>query len=75
MITTITTMASTGSHANPSKLRGLAITGTKRCSDFPNVPTLSEVDINGVADEQGFCIMAPANMPKPTVDKPAAAIA
>ena len=73
--TMITTMASTDSHVNPSKLRGLAITGTKRCSDFPNVPTLSEVDINGVANEQGFCIMGPANMPKPTVDKLAAAIA
>ena len=73
--TMITTMASTGSHVKPSKLRGLAMPGTKRCSDFPNVPTLSEVEINGVADEQGFCIMSPANRPKPTVDKLAAAIA
>ena len=73
--TMITTMASAGSHVKSGKLRVLATTGAKRHPDFPNVPTLAEAGINGVDYEQWFGIMGPANMPKPVVDKLAAAIA
>ena len=62
--TMITTMASTGSHVKPSKLRGLATIGTKRFSDFLNLPTLAEVGIDGVAHENCFGIMAPAKIPQ-----------
>ena len=73
--TMITTMASAGSHVKSGKLRVLATTGTKRHPDFPNAPTFAEVGISGVDYEQWFGIMGPANMPKPIVDKLAAAIA
>ena len=73
--TMITTMASAGSHVKSGKLRVLATTGAKRHPDFPNAPTFAEVGVNGVDYEQWFGIMGPANMPKPIVDKLAAAIA
>ena len=73
--TMITTMASAGSHVKSGKLRVLATTGNKRHPDFPNAPTFAEAGITGVDYEQWFGIMGPANMPKPIVDKLAAAIA
>ena len=73
--TMITTMASAGSHVKSGKLRVLATTGAKRHPDFPNAPTFAEAGINGVDYEQWFGIMGPAGMPKPIVDKLAAAIA
>ena len=70
----ITTMASAGTHVKAGKLRALAATGNKRNADFPDVPTFSELGINGMDYEQWFGVMGPANMPKPVVDKLAAAM-
>lgn len=70
----ITTMASAGTHVKAGKLRALAATGSKRNADFPDVPTFSELGINGMDYEQWFGVMGPANMPKPVVDKLAAAM-
>ncbi len=70
----ITTMASAGTHVKAGKLRALAATGSKRNADFPEVPTFSELGINGMDYEQWFGVMGPANMPKPVVDKLAAAM-
>jgi tripartite-type tricarboxylate transporter receptor subunit TctC len=70
----ITTMASAGTHVKAGKLRALAATGAKRNADFPDVPTFSELGINGMDYEQWFGVMGPANMPKPVVDKLAAAM-
>lgn len=61
--------------ANPGKLRLLATTGARRHPDFPDAPTLAEVDIKGVDYEQWFGILGPANLPKPITDKLANAIA
>jgi tripartite-type tricarboxylate transporter receptor subunit TctC len=71
----ITTMASAGSHVKSGKLRALAVTGAKRNPDFPDVPTFAELGVNGMNYEQWFGIMGPANLPKPVVDKLAAAMA
>ncbi len=70
----ITTMASAGTHVKAGKLRALAATGSKRNADFPDVPTFSELGINGMDYEQWFGVMGPANMPKPVVDKLAGAM-
>ena len=70
----ITTMASAGTHVKAGKLRALAATGSKRNADFPDVPTFTELGINGMDYEQWFGVMGPANMPKPVVDKLAAAM-
>ena len=70
----ITTMASAGTHIKAGKLRPLAVTGNKRNSDFPEIPTFAELGINGMDYEQWFGIMGPANLPKPIIDKIALAM-
>ncbi len=70
----ITTMASAGSQVKGGKLRALAVTGTKRNADYPDVPTFAELGINGMNYEQWFGVMGPASMPRPVVDKLAAAM-
>jgi tripartite-type tricarboxylate transporter receptor subunit TctC len=70
----ITTMASAGSHVKAGKLRALAVTGSQRNPDFPEVPTFGELGVNGMDYEQWFGIMGPANMPRAVVDKLAAAM-
>ncbi len=65
----ITTMASAGTHVKSGKLRALAVTGSKRNADFADVPTFTELGIQGMDYEQWFGIMGPANLPKPIVDK------
>lgn len=70
----ITTMASAGTHVKAGKLRPLAATGAKRNADFPEVPTFTELGINGMDYEQWFGVMGPANLPKPILDKLAAAM-
>jgi tripartite-type tricarboxylate transporter receptor subunit TctC len=70
----ITTMASAGTHVKAGKLRAMAVTGDRRNADFPDVPTFSELGVGGMNYEQWFGIMGPANLPKPVVDKLAAAM-
>jgi tripartite-type tricarboxylate transporter receptor subunit TctC len=71
----ITTMASAGASVKTGRLRALAVTGTKRNADFPDVPTFAEIGVNGMDYEQWFGIMGPASMPKPVVEKLSSAIA
>jgi tripartite-type tricarboxylate transporter receptor subunit TctC len=71
----ITTMASAGTQVKAGKLRAMAVTGSKRNPDFPDVPTFAELGINGMDYEQWFGVMGPANMPAPVVDKLSAAMA
>lgn len=70
----ITTMASAGTNVKAGKLRALAATGNQRFGDLPDVPTFSELGIKGMDYEQWFGILGPAGMPKPVVDKLAAAM-
>lgn len=70
----ITTMASAGTHVKSGKLRALAVTGNARNPDFPDVPTFTELGVQGMDYEQWFGIMGPANLPQPVVDKLAAAM-
>jgi tripartite-type tricarboxylate transporter receptor subunit TctC len=71
----ITTMASAGTSVKTGRLRALAVTGSKRNADFPDVPTFAEIGVNGMDYEQWFGIMGPATMPKPVVEKLSNAIA
>ncbi len=71
----ITTMASAGTQVKAGKLRAMAVTGDRRNPDFPDVPTFNELGVRGMDYEQWFGVMGPANMPKPVVDKLAAAMA
>ncbi|MBM3530373.1 MAG: tripartite tricarboxylate transporter substrate binding protein [Alphaproteobacteria bacterium] len=62
----ITTMAQ---NAQAGKVRALATTGAQRSSIMPNVPTVSEAGVPGYEATIWLGVMAPANTPKPVVDK------
>ena len=50
-------------------LRALAITGSKRNAELPNVPTMAEAGINGQEAETMQGLLAPAGTPKAIVDR------
>jgi len=50
------------------QLRALGVTGAKRSSGLPDVPTVSEAGVPGYEHTGWFGIMAPAGTPKPIVD-------
>lgn len=54
-------------HITAGKLRALAVTGTKRWSQLPDVPTLAELGVSGYETYNWFGILAPAGTPQPIV--------
>ncbi len=66
MIDAITTMAG---NATAGQVRALATTGPKRSTVLPDIPTAAEGGLPGYAATIWLGIMAPANTPKPIVDK------
>ncbi len=57
------------------KLRVLAVTTSKRGTDFPNVPTMAEVGFPGFDEYAGpVGFLAPAGTPQPVIQKLSAAI-
>jgi tripartite-type tricarboxylate transporter receptor subunit TctC len=58
-----------GAHIQSGKLRALAVSSATRLESMPNVPTVAEAGVPGfeVVSWQG--IFAPANTPKPVVDR------
>jgi tripartite-type tricarboxylate transporter receptor subunit TctC len=73
--TFITTMTSASSHVKSGKLVPLAVTGSKRHPDFPNVPTFAEAGVPGMDYEQWFGLLAPAKLPAPIAVRISAAMA
>ena len=57
------------------RVRGLAVSGPKRLSTLPDVPTFAEQGVRGVDPRFWFGIVAPAGTPKPVVDRLNAEIA
>jgi tripartite-type tricarboxylate transporter receptor subunit TctC len=51
------------------KLRAVAVTGTKRMSQLPDVPTFAEAGLPEFNYDSWFGLMAPAGTPKAIVDK------
>jgi len=51
------------------KLRPIAITGDTRLPILPNVPTFVESGVKGMDVKPWFCVLAPAGLPRPIVDK------
>ena len=51
------------------KLRALGVTGAKRSSQLPDVPTIGEQGINGVEVYSWTGFFAPAKTPGPIIDK------
>lgn len=50
-------------HVKSGKLRGLAVTGTKRWPLLPDVPTLAEAGVAGFEKYNWFGVLAPAGTP------------
>lgn len=51
------------------KLKALGVTGPKRSSLLPNVPTIAEAGVPKYSFETWFMVFAPAHTPQPVIDK------
>ena len=58
----------TAPQVQAGKLRGLAVTSTKRSSALPDVPTMAEAGVSGQESETMQGILVPAGTPKEIVD-------
>ncbi len=56
-------------YINTNRVRGLAISGAKRSSAAPNIPTFKELGYNGFDGQQWYGIVGPANLPPAIVAK------
>jgi tripartite-type tricarboxylate transporter receptor subunit TctC len=57
------------------KMRGLAVTGSKRLAGLPDVPTFKEAGLPEFEYDAWFGILAPAATPKPIIAKVSEAVA
>ena len=55
-------------HVKDGKLRGIAVTGSKRSPALPDVPTLADSDLAGFEAEFIMGVVAPAGTPKDIVE-------
>ena len=68
-------VASTKQHVDSGKLNALAVTGKKRASSMPNVPTMAEAGVPSYEVYEWNAVFAPAATPAPIVQKLSDAIA
>jgi tripartite-type tricarboxylate transporter receptor subunit TctC len=66
---------SSRAHYKGGRLRALAITARQRSSIAPDLPTIAEAGLPGYEVDQWYGIITSAKVPRPIVDKLAAAIA
>ncbi|MBI2737014.1 MAG: tripartite tricarboxylate transporter substrate binding protein [Rhodospirillales bacterium] len=59
--------ASLRGHIKSGKLKALAVAGTKRLSDIPEVPTMSEAGFPGFEAYAWMGLFAPAGTPEPVI--------
>ena len=62
------TMPALTPHVKDGKLRGIAVTGSKRSPALPDVPTLADSDLAGFEAEFIMGVVAPAGTPKDIVE-------
>ena len=63
------TIVTTVPQLQGGKVRALAVTGAKRAPQTPDVPTLREVGYPGYEVTSWQAILAPANTPRPVIDR------
>lgn len=63
------TPASTMQYIRNGKVRALGVTGLKRISAMPEVPTIAESALPGYEATQWFGLLAPAGTPRPIIDR------
>ena len=56
-------------HIRSGKLRGLAVTGAKRSTAIPELPTVAEAGVKGYQHASWVGMLAPAKTPKPVIDR------
>jgi tripartite-type tricarboxylate transporter receptor subunit TctC len=56
-------------HARSGKLRAIAVTGAKRSTAVPDIPTVSESGIPGFLVTTWYGVSAPAKTPRPIIDR------
>ncbi|MEI6300156.1 MAG: tripartite tricarboxylate transporter substrate binding protein [Betaproteobacteria bacterium] len=67
--TAIGSVAVLAPHVKGGKLRAIAVTGDKRSSSMPDVPTLAEQGFPGFSALAWWGAFAPAGTPRPIIDK------
>jgi len=66
---TLLSYAALKSHIAAGKLKALAVTGTKRLVDLPDVPTVAESGVPGFETVAWFGLLAPAGTPQAVIDR------
>jgi tripartite-type tricarboxylate transporter receptor subunit TctC len=56
-------------HVKNGKLRAIAMTGAKRSPVIGDVPTVAEAGVKGYESGSWYGIVAPANTPRPIIDR------
>jgi tripartite-type tricarboxylate transporter receptor subunit TctC len=56
-------------HIQAGRLRAIAITGSKRLSSLPSVPTFAEAGVPGYDSTVWYAVMAPPNTPRDIVNR------
>jgi len=62
-------IASVVQHVKSGRLRALAVSGTKRSPQLPEVPTMAEAGVKGYAADQWLGFLAPSKTPASVVAK------
>ncbi len=62
-------LASTVPHIKSGRLRALAITGARRSTVLPDLPTVIESGVPGYDVNSWYGLLAPAGTPRPIIDK------
>jgi tripartite-type tricarboxylate transporter receptor subunit TctC len=62
-------------HINAGRLKAIATTSAKRSPGLPNTPTFMEAGVPNFDTSEWYGVFAPANVPKPVLDKLAGEIA
>jgi tripartite-type tricarboxylate transporter receptor subunit TctC len=63
------TLSSVIPHVSAGKLRAIGVSSTRRAPAAPGIPTIAEAGVPGYEATIWLGLMAPANTPKPIVDK------
>jgi tripartite-type tricarboxylate transporter receptor subunit TctC len=66
---TFGTSASVAQHIKSGKLRALAVTGSQRSTQLPDLPTIAETGLPGYAMENWLGMFAPAGTPRTVIEK------
>lgn len=56
-------------HVKTGRLRGLAVSGARRMSALPDLPTVAEAGVPGFAVSQWYAVLAPSRTPRAIVDR------